>query len=147
MKALVKKSFVLVLVSLFVFSVSAQRPDKSSKTTPEDRATRQTEMMTKQLNLTADQQAKIKEINLKYSQQQVGQRSQAKEQMKQNRENMKTQMNARDAEIKQVLTPEQLEKWQAKRNEMKQQGREKGTENKLKRHRKPQTQNAPQTQN
>ena len=129
MKALVKKSFVLVLVSLFIFSVSAQRPDRGPRMTPEERATRQTEMMTKQLDLTADQQVKIKEINLKFSQQMAAQRDQAGGDRQQNMEKMKAQMDARDAEIKQVLTPEQFEKWQTKRNEMRQQGRERGTEN------------------
>lgn len=140
MKALVKKSLVLVLVSLFVFSVSAQRPDRNPKMTPEDRASKQTEMMTKQLDLTADQQAKIQEINLKYSQQMAAQQGQAKEDRQQNMENMKAQMEAKNAEIKQVLTPEQFEKWQAKRNEM-MQNRGKGAEN------RPEKRNEPQPQN
>ena len=140
MKALVKKSLVLVLVSLFVFSVSAQRPDRNSKMTPEDRAAKQTEMMAKQLDLTADQQAKIQAINLKYSQQMATKQSQAKEDRQQNMENMKTQMEAKNAEIKQVLTPEQFDKWQAQRKEM-MQNRGQGAGNKSEKRNEPKTQN------
>ena len=140
MKALVKKSLVLLLASLFVFSVSAQRPDRNSKMTPEDRAAKQTEMMNKQLDLTADQQAKIQAINLKYSQQMAAQRSQATEDRQQNMENMKTQMEARNAEIKQVLTPEQFEKWQTIRNEMRQ-NRGQGTGDQSEKRNETQTQN------
>ena len=124
MKTLVKKSLVLMLISLFVISASAQRPDRKSRMTAEERASKQTEMMTKLLDLTAEQQAKIKEIHLKYSQQRVEKKKQLGEEMKQNREKMKAQMEARNAELKQVLTPEQYEKWQEKRKEMRvEQGR------------------------
>ena len=133
MKTLVKKSFVLVLVSLFVVSVSAQGPDKKPRMTPEERVSKQVEMMTKQLDLTADQQAKIKEINLKYSQQMADHAKQSKEEMKKNREKMETQMEAKNAELKQVLTPEQYEKWQEKRKEMRNDWG-KGSKNKSKRH-------------
>ena len=118
MKALVRKSLVLVLVSVFVINVSAQNPNRKSRMTEEDRAAKRTEMMTKQLDLTADQQAKIKEINLRHSQQTTNQQRQVREERRQNRENMKSKMAARDAEIKQVLTPEQYEKWQEKKQEM-----------------------------
>jgi len=140
MKALVKKSLVLVLVSLFVFSVSAQRPDRIPRMTPEDVAAKQTEMMTKQLDLTADQQAKIQAINLKYAQQMAAQRSQAGDDRQQMRENMKAQMEARDAEFKQVLTPEQFEKWQTVRDEMRQ-NRGQGAENNSEKSNETQTQN------
>ena len=123
MKALVEKSIVLVLVSLFTLTVSAQRPDKKSRMTAEERASKRTEMMTKQLNLTEEQQAKIGEINLKHSQQTAGNQKQARERMRQNRENRNARMEARDAELKEVLTPEQFEKWQAQRSEMRNKGR------------------------
>jgi Spy/CpxP family protein refolding chaperone len=135
MKVLVKKSIVFALASLFVIAVSAQRPDKKSTITAEERASRQTEMMTKQLDLTEEQQAKVKEIHLKHSQQMADHKKQATEAKKQNRENMKTQMEAKDAELKQVLTPEQYEKWQTKKQENRK-PREKVTENRLKKHNK-----------
>jgi Spy/CpxP family protein refolding chaperone len=114
MKALVKKSIVLVLVCLFTLTVSAQRADRNSRMTSEDRASRQTEVMTKHLELTEEQQAKIKEINLRHSQQEAVNRDEQG-----NRgEGRRAQMEARDAEYQQVLTPEQFEKWQEKRSEM-----------------------------
>jgi len=124
MKALVKRSMVLVLVSLFTLTISAQRPDRGTKMTPEERASKQTEMMTKQLNLTTDQQAKIQEINLKYSQQMADQMQQAQDENTKSRDGMKAQMEAKNAEIKQVLTPEQIQLWQEKRQEMRKAGRQ-----------------------
>jgi len=132
MKALVKKSFVLVLASLFVISVSAQRPDKKSRMTAEERASKQTEMMTKHLDLTVEQQAKVKEINLQHSQQMANQQEQARENRRQGSEKMKSQMETRDAELKQVLTPEQHQKWQEKQQEMRKE-RGKGAKNNSKR--------------
>ena len=107
-------------------SASAQRPERNSKMTPEERASKQTEMMTKQLDLTAEQQAKVMEINLKYSQQMANQVAQAKEEMAADRDNMKSQMAAKDTEIKQVLTPEQYQQWQDKRQEMRKDMTKKG---------------------
>jgi len=117
MKALVRKSLVLVLVSVFVINVSAQNPNRNSRMTAEERAAKRTEMMTKQLDLTEDQQAKIKEINLKHFQERPNHQRQVREERRQNRENMRSQMTARDAELKEVLTPEQYEKWQEKKQE------------------------------
>ena len=118
MKTLVKKSIVLVLVSLFMLNVSAQRPNERNKMNREEAASKHVEMMTKLLDLSAEQQLKIKEINLKHFQQMADREKKNREEMRQNREDMKTQMEARDAELKQVLTPEQYEKWQEKRKEM-----------------------------
>ena len=132
MKALVGKSIILVLVSLFTVTVSAQRPDRKSRMTAEERASKQTEMMTKHLDLTVEQQAKVKEINLQHSQQMANQQEQARENRRQGSEKMKSQMETRDAELKQVLTPEQYEKWQEKRKETRP-TREKGTRNKSER--------------
>ncbi len=123
MKALVKKSIIFMLVSLFVVSISAQEQGKRQKMTAEERATKQTEMMTKQLTLTADQQTKIQAINLKYAQQMDANMQKAKENEVKDREamkaQMKTQMDAKDAEMKQVLTSDQYKQWEEKKQEMK----------------------------
>ncbi|MDR0230746.1 MAG: DUF4890 domain-containing protein [Dysgonamonadaceae bacterium] len=128
MKALVRKSLVLVLVFVFVINVSAQNPNRKSRMTAEERAAKRTEMMTKQLDLTEDQQAKIKEINLKHFQERPNHQRQVREERRQNRENMRSQMTARDAELKEVLTPEQYEKWQEKKQETRE-DQAKGTKN------------------
>jgi Spy/CpxP family protein refolding chaperone len=129
MKALVKKSIVFMLVSLFTIGISAQRPDKKARVTPEERASKQTEIMAKQLELTEEQQAKVKEINLKYSQQTANHEQQAKDELKKSREDFKSLFEAKDAELKQVLTPEQYQKWQEKRKDLR-----KNFEGKFKKH-------------
>ena len=123
MKTLIRKSIVFMLVSFFVINLSAQDRPKRERISLEDRVSRQTEMMTKQLELTADQQTKIKEINLKYAQQMETGRKQIQEKEAKDRQDMRakmeSQMVAKDADFKQVLTPEQYKKWQDKQTEMK----------------------------
>ena len=123
MKAVVKKSILFAFVSLLTIGISAQGPQKKEKMSTEDRASKQTEMMTKKLMLTPEQEAKIKEINLKYAQQMNKRQEQKQENMKKDRQEfaaeIKSQMEAKDAEFKDVLTPEQYQQWQENRKETK----------------------------
>lgn len=146
MKALVKTGIFFVLVSLFTLNISAQKPGRGKQMNPEEKATKQTEWMTKELNLNSDQQAKIKQIHLKHAEQMKKQRDavqeSAKKDKEQMREQMKAQREAHNAEIKSVLTTEQYQTWEAKKKEFrkedgrKHQGRKndghKKTENKSK---------------
>jgi len=118
MKTKIKKSIILVLVTVFALAVSAQSHDKKQRMTPEERASKQVAMMTKLLDLSEEQQLKIKEINLKHFQQMDNRERKIGKKKMQNWDNIKPQMVARNAEIKQVLTPEQYEKWQENRREM-----------------------------
>ena len=123
MKTLIRKSIVFMLVSFFAINLSAQERPKRERISLEDRVSKQTEMMTKQLELTADQQTKIKEINLKYAQQMETGRKKVQEKKANERQEMRaqmeSQMTAKDADFKQVLTPEQYKKWQDKQTEVK----------------------------
>ena len=118
MKALMKKSIVLVLISLFVLHVSAQTQHKRNRMSMEERASKQVEMMTELLDLSVEQQSKVKEINMKYIQQMADKEKRIGKKKIQNEDNIKPQVVAKNAELKQVLTPEQYEKWQEKRMEM-----------------------------
>ncbi|NJM94171.1 MAG: hypothetical protein HC842_05470 [Cytophagales bacterium] len=80
---------------------------------PETRAQKQTEMMTKHLGLSPEQQGKVQEINLKYAKMnQEAFDTGVKQQIKANRA-------AREAELEQVLSPEQMSTLKAKQVEMK----------------------------
>ena len=123
MKTLIRKSIVFMLASFFVISLSAQERPKREKISLEDRVAKQTEIIAKQLELTADQQAKIQEINLKYAQQMEADRKAVQEKEAKKRQDMRAKMEsqiaAKDADFKQILTPEQYKKWQDKQAEMK----------------------------
>jgi len=118
MKTLIKKSIVLALISVFTFAVSAQSHEKKQRMTPEERASKRVEMMTKLLDLSEEQQLQIKEMSLRHFQQMDSKEERVGKRKMQNWDNIKPQMIARNAELKQILTPEQYEKWQENRREM-----------------------------
>lgn len=131
MKALLKTGFFLVLISFFTLSVPAQNAPKEKKEmSAEEMAEKQTERIAADLDLNADQKAKIKAIKLKYNEQ-VKAKAQAsgekkramQKKIKAEREEMKAIREAQDKEIKSVLTPEQYEKWQAKQKDNKKENR------------------------
>ena len=118
------KKFLLPLLAL-VFSVTAAsaQADQSGQMappqggggyggTPEQMATRQTERLTQELGLSADQSAKVQQIMLSRSkdmaamrgQMQGGDRSQMREQMQASRAKY-------DEQLKQVLTTDQFTKY------------------------------------
>jgi Spy/CpxP family protein refolding chaperone len=114
MKAILKTGMFFVLVSLFTLNVSAQKAHDHKKLSAEERAVKQTEWMTEKLDLTGEQQVKVKEVNVKYAEQMESQRKANKEGAKKSKEEIKAQIKslreAKNAELKAILTPEQLEK-------------------------------------
>lgn len=113
-----------MVVSLFVVGISAQEPQKRQRMTAEERASKQTEMMTKNLALTSEQEVKIKEINLRYAKQAEEKMASAQNDRESNREAIKNQMKAKDDELKQVLTGDQYNKWKSERKEFTKKGKE-----------------------
>jgi periplasmic protein CpxP/Spy len=107
------KKTLLVLFTVAITSVNmmAQEPQDNNgpKRTPEERAAKMTERMTKELVLTTDQQTKMKVLILKHEQEREARMKEEK-----------VRMDKKDAEIKAILTPEQYFKFQQKKNEMKQ---------------------------
>lgn len=113
-----KKQLLLISLLMVLFSVSAfaqrgERTDKEPRT-PEERATAQTNSLEKKLNLTADQKAKIYEINLTAAkkndelraqrQSQTGEREDIKNTRIENEKN-------RDASIQALLDEDQKVKY------------------------------------
>lgn len=91
-----------------LFSSFGQENTAIPQRTPEQEATKQTEKIQQELNLTPDQTKQIYEINLRYARERQisNKRSEAMERMKN-----------KNTEIQQVLSQEQNEKLQTKRYE------------------------------
>ena len=106
------KRIILILFTVAIASVNAlaQGPERSSppKKTPEERAENMTKRLTKELNLSVDQQGKVKSIILK---------------REQDREKIAKEMKEAPVKVKEelkvVLSPEQFQKFEAKEAEMK----------------------------
>jgi len=99
--------FVFLFLSM-VLPMSSQEISVVPKRTPEQEAAKQTEKLQQELNLNQDQANKVYEINLHYARERQisNKRSEALERMKN-----------KNAEINQVLNPEQNERLQSKRYE------------------------------
>ena len=106
------KKIILILFTVAIASVNslAQEPakPKQPKKTPEERAENMTKRLTKELNLNEDQQVKTKAIILKRELS----REKISKEMKESPAKVKE-------EFKQVLTPEQFQKFEMKEAEMK----------------------------
>jgi len=101
-------------------TVMAQGPGKHMMRSATERATRQTVILVKSLELTAEQTAKIQEINLKYSTNDSVRfaemrNNQSKEKIDRETmmKTMKEQKAAKKAEIQSVLTDAQKTKYEA----------------------------------
>ena len=120
----------ILFSTLFLTSISLYaQHDHMMKSTPEERANKLTEWMKKDLQLNNNQLSQVQAINLKYAQQneQLKGSSETKEQKM---KTMKETEASRDAELKGVLTADQFKKWQAKKSEAKEMGKEKMKEHK-----------------
>lgn len=100
------------------------KQDRGEKTgTPEERATKQTERLTKQLELTEDQATKITAINLSYAEKKATAKAATTDKEASKAANKTLKAEQAEA-IKAVLTPEQLTKYNEKGARKK--GRKKG---------------------
>jgi len=88
------------------------------RATPEERATRQTQMMVKELGLNADQEAKVKALNLKRLTQIDALRESKEAERKVDRNQAQTIRKNWNTELKSVLTPEQYTKFEAQQGAM-----------------------------
>jgi polynucleotide 5'-kinase involved in rRNA processing len=110
-----KGVFIAMLVGL-TSTVPAQ--DKALKS-PDERARIRTERMSKELELSPEQIAKVESINLKYAGKGAELRKKHEAERTQARQEGKAMREAEAAELKAVLTPDQYAKWEAKQEEMK----------------------------
>lgn len=120
MRKLMMAAVALMFVCSASFGQQRERPSS------EDIAKRQTEQMTKSLSLTDDQKSKVEAINLKYAKKQDNAFKSNKEEKQARREEMKKNHEAKDAELKGVLSSEQYVKYQEKQQERKNKAGERG---------------------
>ena len=109
-------------VILFVFEMpqAFAQLDELKNTTPGERASLQTELMKSKLALTAEQTQAVADLNLKYANRMepiIKGSSNSLSKMFQ----MRKINNGNETELKRILSPEQWEKFDASRDEMRQQ--------------------------
>ncbi len=104
----IKTLFIFIFILFLTNTTFGQENANIPQRTPEQEASKQTDKLQQELNLNTDQAKQVYEINLKYARErQVSNtRTQAMERMKN-----------KNAEIEQVLNPEQNNRLQSKRYE------------------------------
>jgi hypothetical protein len=112
------------LVSGLLFAVNVIHAQKKTSSTPEERAAKLTEWMKTNLQLNGDQVAEVQTINLKYANKTQALQTQL---MSRNEklQALKDNDKAKDAELKNVLTTDQYNSYQAKKEEIRKQMKEK----------------------
>ncbi len=133
------KNVLLIFMALATFAMNAQnkavnkqedRQEARANFTPEQRADLKTKKMTLALDLTASQQEKVKQVFLK-TESNKPERPKNREEMTdaQKFEAKSAMLDRRIAmkkELKEILTEEQMVKWEAKQSQRHGQGRTKG---------------------
>jgi len=109
---------VAAMSLLIVVAAGAQNEmEKLKSSTPEERARLQTEMMKVKLSLTPDQTPKVAAINQKYAQR-MEPIIKGQEGPLMRLRQMREVGQAKEAELKGVLSPEQFQKYLAEKQEM-----------------------------
>jgi len=106
----------LAMATMAVGAANAQ--DAVKQASPQDRAEMRTEHMVKELGLNEDQTAKVKEINARYGEKMQAMRQAQKAELTEKRDTRAELEEARMAELKGVLTPDQYAKLEARQKEM-----------------------------
>jgi protein CpxP len=101
-----KKGIIAILLAFVTMGAFAQRQGPGG--TPEERAKMQTASLTESLKLTKEQQKQVYTINLE----RATKMQEMRNLQNQDREAMKTAMQAYETELEKILTPEQLKKHQ-----------------------------------
>lgn len=104
------KSIIAGIFIVFA-SITALGQETAPKMTAEERAAKQTERMSTELNLTAEQKEKIAVINEEIVTKNEAIRTNATMTEEVKRESIKTNNNSRREQYSNVLTPEQLVKY------------------------------------
>ncbi len=116
----------LIIAALLVVGVSTfaqdrkERPQRGDmeKMTPEQRNEKRVERMTKELNLDAAQQEKLKQFYADEAKKREAMMAEMKDKKGQGREMMGQQMKATEAKMKEILTAEQFTKWKSNQDKM-----------------------------
>ena len=117
-----RPTFIALVVAamslLIVVAAGAQNEmEKLKSSTPEERARLQTEMMKAKLGLTTDQTPKVAAINQKYAQR-MEPIIKGQEGPLMRLRQMREVGQAKEAELKGVLSPEQFQKYLVEKQEM-----------------------------
>ncbi|WAC39620.1 hypothetical protein [Pedobacter sp. SL55] len=137
-----RKLLFTVAFAVLGFTASyAQKPARTErvKMSAEERAEKVATAMEAKLSLTADQKAKIKQIELDRIKEHDGLRQKDEAKMKAKLEERKAAMKAHQDKIDAVLTAEQKTKLAASREEMKAKMRERVKDRKGRPHKAPKT--------
>lgn len=121
-----KRMMIGMAVTLFTMG-AAHAQDKQQRPAAE-RAKQQTERMTKELGLNADQATKVDAINAKYAEKADAMRAERKEKIAETKGKGAELNEARMADLKEVLTPEQYAKLEKNREAMQEKHQEKHQE-------------------
>ena len=120
-----KKLICSLIVSLLCVGAFAQNDQSTTKSsTPEQRAERITNWMTKKLTLTADQKTKIYDVNLKYAKLNQETRTNDADNRKAMRQELMASEKEREDEFKAILTPDQFTSFQTAKQELAKTGME-----------------------
>ena len=105
------------IMSIFCAGMSLAHGQKGQRTkgTPEERSAKRIERMKESLNLTPDQVTKLQAAQVQFAKD----REQAS---KNKQQDMQAKRDAYDAQVQSVLTPEQYQKYQDQRKDMKKGG-------------------------
>lgn len=131
---------LLVGVALIAGMTTATAQEKSKKT-PLERAELHTERMTKALDLTSDQRAKVAELNLGIAMKNDAIRNNAEMSKELKMESIKANNEARKTNIKSILTVEQLKKFEE--HEAKMQAKKEAKKTEMKKKKAEQKESAP----
>jgi hypothetical protein len=116
----IRKTSIAVVAAvgsfLFTLAASAQLADLKN-TTPEQRAKALTEMMTTKLGLSPEQTSKVANLNLTYANKMEPLIKGSEGPLAKMRD-MRQINEAKEAELKQILTPQQFEKYLASKEQM-----------------------------
>jgi periplasmic protein CpxP/Spy len=134
------KQVILLIAFALTVSLSsfAQQQNQKQMKTPEERAEHQSQRLTKELSLSADQTTKVKAVLLQKEQQEevIKNKYVNATDKKAEHTEMKTLREQKEAELKQIFTPDQFTKYEAMKKQNKEnhqnnpggQGGHKGTQ-------------------
>jgi len=101
---------------------AAPQKGQQAKATAEERASKQVDMMKKDLNLSNEQVTKLQTVQTQF----IKEQDQARTSKKGTQQDFKSKKDAYDSQVKSILTPEQYQKWQAQHSNAKKGDAKKG---------------------
>jgi len=112
-----KKLATLVMALIISgFAFGQDRQQRGSQKSPEESAKLYTEKLTKELNLSSEQQKQIYDLTLEQAKKAKDRKPMQREKMnKDNMEKFRAERKAHQDKMESILTPEQLQTWKAAR--------------------------------